>query len=269
MYISTLDIVLNAFSAIELRRAFFDPFCVIFDAILTCIYTDVLVRFHSLGGVYGSPSLAGSRPGALIAGTWAAMQYMGEDGYLESCRAIVGCAQTIVRSVRDEIPELYVLGSPPASCVAFGARDSRVNVLAVGDAMSTRGWHLNGLSKPAGLHMACTRLTVPVVDQFIADLKDCVREVKERQLAKGDKEGTMVVLYGLGNSSTVGPAMVEKVTTAFLDVLYKAEEQTGRSSAGSSSPVGDGVKYTKSTELESIGQKHWKSRGGSSFFSAS
>ncbi|KAI5116500.1 hypothetical protein M0805_009925 [Coniferiporia weirii] len=173
------------------------------------------------GGVYGSPSLAGSRPGALIAGTWAAMQYMGEDGYLASCRAIVGCAQIIARAIRDDIPELYVLGSPPASCVAFAARDPRVNVLAVGDAMSARGWHLNGLSKPAALHIACTRLTVPVVDNFIADLKDCVREMKGRSSA-GDKQGNMVVLYGLGNSSAVGPAMVEKVASAFLDALYKA-----------------------------------------------
>jgi sphinganine-1-phosphate aldolase len=31
------------------------------------------------GGVYASPSMSGSRPGALIAGTWAAMQYMGSE----------------------------------------------------------------------------------------------------------------------------------------------------------------------------------------------
>lgn len=31
------------------------------------------------GGAYGSPSLAGSRPGALIAGTWATLQYMGQE----------------------------------------------------------------------------------------------------------------------------------------------------------------------------------------------
>ncbi|KAL5507479.1 DPL1 [Sanghuangporus vaninii] len=182
------------------------------------------------GGLYGSPSMAGSRPGALIAGTWAAMQYMGQDGYLESCKNIVGAAQKIKRAIREEIPELYVLGDPPASCVAFAARDKDgLNILAVGDKMSERGWHLNGLQKPAAVHIAVTRLTVPVVDQFIADLKDCVREVKvlsssTSSSVKKDKaeEGNMVALYGLGNSSAVGPAMVEKMVTAFLDALYKA-----------------------------------------------
>ncbi|KAL5523548.1 hypothetical protein ACEPAG_7721 [Sanghuangporus baumii] len=177
------------------------------------------------GGLYGSPSMAGSRPGALIAGTWAAMQFMGQDGYLESCKNIVGAAQKIARAIREEIPELYVLGNPPASCVAFAARDKDgLNILAVGDKMSERGWHLNGLQKPAAVHIAVTRLTVPVVDQFIADLKDCVREVKvlSSSTSSSAKEGNMVALYGLGNSSAVGPAMVEKMVTAFLDALYKA-----------------------------------------------
>ncbi|KLO15424.1 PLP-dependent transferase [Schizopora paradoxa] len=173
------------------------------------------------GGLYGSPSMAGSRPGALIAGTWAAMQYMGQDGYIESCKSIVTCARTIARAIRQEIPELYVLGDPPASVVAFASKHPRVQALAVGDAMSKKGWHLNGLSGPPAVHIACTRLTVPVVDKFIADLKECVQEVKERP-ATDKTEGDMVAVYGVGTSSAVGPAMCEKVASMFLDALYRA-----------------------------------------------
>ncbi|KAJ7899067.1 pyridoxal phosphate-dependent transferase [Mycena leptocephala] len=170
------------------------------------------------GGVYASPSLSGSRPGALIAGTWAAMQYMGSNGYLESCRSIVTCARTIADTIVSSIPELYILGSPPASVVAFGSKHPKVNVLEVGDKMSQRGWHLNALTGPAAVHIACTRLTVDRVDVFIADLKDSVREAKVLPSGKG----TMVAVYGLGNSSAVGPAMVGQLATAFLDTLYKA-----------------------------------------------
>ncbi|PVG02577.1 putative sphingosine-1-phosphate lyase [Serendipita vermifera] len=170
------------------------------------------------GGVYASPSIAGSRPGALIAGTWAVMQYMGENGYIESCKAIVGAAKRIEHAIRREIPELYVMGNPLASVIAFGSATSAVNVHAVGDAMSSRGWHLNALANPAGLHIACTRLTVPMVDQLIADLKDCVESVKGRPLGKGN----MVTLYGLGSSSAVGPTMVGKVASIFLDTMYIA-----------------------------------------------
>ncbi|KAH7889086.1 pyridoxal phosphate-dependent transferase [Phlebopus sp. FC_14] len=170
------------------------------------------------GGVYGSPSLSGSRPGALIAGTWAAMQYMGSDGYLSSCRAIVHCARQIANTITRDIPELSILGSPPSSVVAFASQDPDVDVLEVGDAMSKKGWHLNALSQPAAVHIACTRLTIPLVDTFIADLKASVKEAKMAPTGKG----TMVALYGLGNSSAVGPTMVGEVATIFLDTLYKA-----------------------------------------------
>ncbi|PPQ83056.1 hypothetical protein CVT24_012008 [Panaeolus cyanescens] len=170
------------------------------------------------GGVYASPGLSGSRPGALIAGCWAVMQHMGTEGYLNSCREIVTAARTIADAITDDIPELYVLGNPPASVVAFASRHPSVDALEVGDAMGKRGWHLNGLSSPKSVHIACTRLTLPIVDNFIADLKDAVREAK----VAPSGSGTMVSLYGLGNSSVVGPEMVGELATAFLDALYKA-----------------------------------------------
>ena len=117
-------------------------------------------------------------------------------GYLDSCRAIVTAARTIAERIRTEVPELRILGNPRASVVAFAsARKGKaegVSVLEVGDKMAKKGWHLNALSGPAAVHIAVTRLTVPVVDQFIADLKDAVREA---QLAPSGS-GTMVRLYG-------------------------------------------------------------------------
>lgn len=174
------------------------------------------------GGVYASPSMSGSRPGSLIAGAWAAMQYMGQSGYEASCREIVDCRIKIQNAIETEIPELRILGKPVASVVAFAAAETplgeKVNVLEVGDSMSKRGWHLNALTGPAAVHIACTRLTIPMVDQFVADLKDCVVEVKGKPAGKGN----MVALYGLGNSSAVGPALVSRLATMFLDTLYKA-----------------------------------------------
>ncbi|KAI9442548.1 PLP-dependent transferase [Lactarius indigo] len=170
------------------------------------------------GGVYASPGLAGSRSGALIAGTWAAMHYMGEEGYVESCRAIVGTAKIIEQAIQNTFPELYVLGKPPASVVAFGSRVPDLDILEVGDKMSKKGWHLNALQNPPGLHIACTRLTVSMVETFIIDLKEAIWEAKGSSAGKG----TMVSLYGLGNSSPIGPQMVGVVISAFLDALYKA-----------------------------------------------
>lgn len=77
-------------------------------------------------------------------------------GYLASCREIVTATRTIADAITDDIPELYVLGNPPASVVAFGSKHPSVDPLEVGDGMSKRGWHLNGLSEPKSVHIACT-----------------------------------------------------------------------------------------------------------------
>ena len=47
------------------------------------------------GGVYGSPTMAGSRPGALSAGCWATMLHFGKSGYIDSTRSIIACARKI------------------------------------------------------------------------------------------------------------------------------------------------------------------------------
>jgi sphinganine-1-phosphate aldolase len=47
------------------------------------------------GGVYASPSMAGSRPGALIAACWATMLRFGIDGYIQTTRDIVKTARKL------------------------------------------------------------------------------------------------------------------------------------------------------------------------------
>ncbi|GAA5853991.1 hypothetical protein JCM5353_001385 [Sporobolomyces roseus] len=176
------------------------------------------------GGVYASPTIAGSRPGALLAAAWASLLYLGVDGYTESCREIVGAAQKIADGIRKDFPELYILGNPLVSVIAFGSRtegkgNSRgcVPVYEVGDRMDKLGWHLNALQNPPAIHIACTKLTVPAVDDLLRDLRTAVDEVKEMDKAGG---GSMVTLYGLGSGSPIGPGLVEEMASRYMDVLY-------------------------------------------------
>ena len=166
-------------------------------------------------------------------------------GYRQSAENIITATRKIIHRIKTEIPELYILGNPPVSVVAFNAKEgSGINILKVGDTMSKKGWHLNALQKPAAVHIAVTvrnmvlpirhprlarpfliritvlqTLTVPVVDTFIADLKDAVEEVRS---SKPGEDGTMVALYGLGQSSAVGPNLVGELAASFIDALYKA-----------------------------------------------
>ncbi|KAK9471055.1 pyridoxal phosphate-dependent transferase [Dipodascopsis tothii] len=178
------------------------------------------------GGIYASPTLAGSRPGALMAGCWASLMKMGKNGYLESCRDLTAAVARI-RSAIDsgEIPALHVLGNPVASVVAFSS--SQVNIYDISDAMTDLGWHLSALQNPAALHIACTRLTLNAIDTFIADMKSVVTgllHTKELQELEGIKTkvnaGETSALYGVAGSIST-KAIVDELAIGFLDNLYK------------------------------------------------
>lgn len=98
------------------------------------------------GGVYASPSAAGSRPGAVIAGAYATMLHMGYEGYLASAIEIVNARAKIENAIRQpggRFPELVILGKPLASVVAFtfADDDAHAKIYEVGDKLSKLGWH--------------------------------------------------------------------------------------------------------------------------------
>lgn len=182
------------------------------------------------GGVYASPNMAGSRPGALIAGCWASMMNMGEDGYTRSCHSIVGAAKTFEEAIREDIDlssELNVIGKPLVSVVAFTARD--LNIYDIADGMSARGWHLNALQSPPAIHVAFTMPIVPVTNKLISDLKEVleVEREKERERVasgkgkKGASKGDTAALYGVAGSLP-DKRIVVQLAQKFLDTLYKA-----------------------------------------------
>ncbi len=166
------------------------------------------------GGLYFSPTLAGSRPGALSAACWAAMVATGEDGYLDATRRILETAATIRDGIQ-AIPELRILGDP-LWVIAF-ASDS-VDVYRVLDRMAARGWSLNGLHKPAAVHICVTlRHTQPgVAERFLSDLRASAEEARDRPPAE---EG-LAPVYGLAGTIPFR-GMVDDLLRRYVDLLYR------------------------------------------------
>ena len=167
------------------------------------------------GGLYFSPTFAGSRPGALSAACWAAMTSVGAQGYLSATKKILETAEFIKKGIR-EIPELHVLGDP-LFVVAFASES--INVYKVLDYMSHKKWSLNGLHKPTCVHICVTlRHTEPgVAQRFVADLKEAVEHVK----AHPEEKGTMAPVYGMAATLPLR-GMVSDLLKRYLDVIFKA-----------------------------------------------
>ena len=99
------------------------------------------------GGIYVSPTFAGSRPGSLVALTWATLNHYGLEGYLKATKAIMETRDYIYEELL-KIKNIYVMAKPDVSVIAFNSHD--LNILNVYDKMSEIGWHLNAIQNPTG-----------------------------------------------------------------------------------------------------------------------
>jgi len=167
------------------------------------------------GGLYFSPTIAGSRPGALLASAWAAMLSMGEAGYERAAAAILATGAEIRDGV-NAIAELRVLGDP-LWVVAFASEE--VNIYEVMARMAERGWSLNGLHHPEAVHLAVTlRHTQDgVAATFLEDLRSAVETAKATGLEPHTGSAPM---YGMAATFPARGAVAE-LLRRYVDRLYQ------------------------------------------------
>ena len=119
------------------------------------------------------------------------------------------------------MPELYVMGEPSGPLLGYGSRDPDVNIFAVGDQMDARGWKINRLQNPDGLHAMITASHLDVMDDYLRDLKEAVATVKAHpELARAGSAAT----YGLMSHLPLRGMVRQKVLDLFAQ-MYRAGAQ--------------------------------------------
>ncbi|XP_021435852.2 sphingosine-1-phosphate lyase 1 isoform X1 [Oncorhynchus mykiss] len=171
------------------------------------------------GGIYASPSVAGSRPGGIIAACWATMMHMGEDGYIKATKKIIDTARTIKTEIR-KINGVFVFGDPEVSVVAIGS--DVFDIFRLSNALTSKGWNLNMLQYPSSIHICCTVLHTHegVAKQLISDIKEQVAVILKNP---NEKTTGMGAIYGMAQSIP-DRSMVTEISRGFLDCLYSTEE---------------------------------------------
>ncbi len=170
------------------------------------------------GGLYFSPTFAGSRSGAVISQCWASMVHMGVKGYRKRAHEILDTSEYIISEIK-KIPQLHLLGNP-LWIIAFGS--NKLNIYEIMDQMTKRNWNLNGLHKPSCLHLCVTlrHTKKNVAQKFIHDLKESVSYVENNP---GSKDG-LAPVYGLGASLPIRGA-VRNMLKSYLDLSAQLPPQ--------------------------------------------
>ncbi len=200
------------------------------------------------GGVFASPALLGTRPGGAYAAAWAAMQHFGRSGYCELAERTTQAFDQMRQGV-EALPELYVMGQPSGPLLGYGSRIPEVNIFAVGDQIEVKGWNINRLQNPDGLHAMITAGHLPVMDQYLRDLKDAVATVKAHpELARSGSAAT----YGMLSHIPLRGMVRQRVLDMFVQ-MYKAGGQEIDLHAGQHAPE-PGLKGEVNALMERLAQ---------------
>ncbi|MFN3763151.1 MAG: pyridoxal phosphate-dependent decarboxylase family protein, partial [Anaerolineae bacterium] len=120
-----------------------------------------------------------SKSGGPMAGAWAVLNYLGEEGFIHIVRTVHEATQRLIRGI-NEIPELRVLGEP-VMCL-FSFTSDQINIFQLADAMARRGWYIQAQPStpvtPRSLHVSVNYGNAHQVDALLADLREAVEEVK-------------------------------------------------------------------------------------------
>lgn len=120
-----------------------------------CLFGSVKLRGYTFfvetkwhGGLYTTPTMAGSRPGATVAGTWVALCRTGNVKYIEYTKEILTACANIRQAIKDEVPEVRLGSEDTSSVVSIISREEpdAINCIALSDLLLKKfKWYLNAI----------------------------------------------------------------------------------------------------------------------------
>ena len=168
------------------------------------------------GGIYASPAMQGTRPAGPVAAAWAALNALGENGYLKLAKIVMDATKKLIDGI-EQIPELYILGKPDMSLYSFTS--DKFHMYNLADTMEKKGWHLDRLQFPPAIHMTIYPHQSKVVESFLKDLNESVEEVINNPERKAEGQSALYRMI----ASVPDRKSVKEFVLDSLKNMYKAK----------------------------------------------
>jgi sphinganine-1-phosphate aldolase len=204
-----------------------------------------------------NPTMQSTKSGGPLAGAWAVVSTIGDEGYLDLTRTVLDGVDRLVEGI-SRIGALRVVVPPESTLVAF-ATDETCDVFTITDAMTRAGWYvqpqLSFEGRPPTIHLSLSAATADHVEEFLdalssavaqavaagpiaidAGIVEFVRSLDPAALTDDDFDGLLAAV-GMAGGEGVGlpesmaeinalldlatPALREALLTAFLDRLLR------------------------------------------------
>ena len=160
-----------------------------------------------------NPTIQSTKSGGPLAACWAALNFLGDDGYMRFAERTLAATRRIADAIR-ATPDVRLMAEPESCLIAFTADD--FSIFPIVDAMRKRGWfvqpQLGYMGSKENIHLSIDQSTIDVVDRFLPDLQASIAEAKGSNSATLPPE--MVAMLGAIEPESFTPEAYRQLMAA-------------------------------------------------------
>jgi len=138
-------------------------------------------------GLFSTATIAGTRAGGAIAGSWAVLNHLGISGYTSNAEKMAEMIDQYVLGI-EAIEGLHMLAKPDATIINFGSSD--FDIFAVAEKLSEHGWLLGLTKNPKGMHAMMSMFHEPAREQYLSDLEAAANQVRGKNIGASNLTAT-------------------------------------------------------------------------------
>lgn len=173
----------------------FHKYCYAPKGASVVLYNSAELRRHQIfacatwtGYTIVNTSVQSTKGAGALAGTWAVLSFLGQDGYRRIAKDLLDTKREIVEGI-ESIPRLRLLGRPDMPLVAFTS-DS-ISVFHIIDDMSSKGWYVQPQLRFGDyeecIHLSINPSNVPHTSALLADLRATCEKITAKPRGKAAK----------------------------------------------------------------------------------
>lgn len=140
-------------------------------------------------GLYQTYTFAGSRPAAPLAGSYAALKFLGFDGYVAATKTMMDIKQRLISGI-EAIDGLRIHYPNDLIILLYDSIDPSVDINAVAEEMRERGWFVGVVADPVAISFPINPIHDQSTDSYLADLRSSVDNVRQSGRTAAYNEAT-------------------------------------------------------------------------------
>jgi len=153
------------------------------------MFRDASLRKSSLfayadwpGGLYATPTIAGSRAGVNAVMTWAVLRKIGHSGYVERAKEVL----TLTKKMWEIAEKIDGLVMYPKGLQTIAFRSDKFSIFQFVEAMNEKGWAIQILQFPTAAHIGLTFAHCLRGEILINEWEEDLTQVAKKLIVEGD-----------------------------------------------------------------------------------